>query len=313
MLKTTDANGRGRRAAGGLLTAAVLVCSLAPAADAGDKGALFSFKKRGCTTDGCDVPCVTGSCEAPVYAAPVYAAPAYPEAVYSAPPAMPVVTPGCDAGACITGGDSGGRWSRACGKDCAQGMKWHSEEWYEARAHLPPGERQYMHKGKPWLAEPRPCDIEEQPFWHKYHANKIWPYPYQCEDRSAVRTTLMATADRGWLNLTTLQAWHFDAETHTLNETGRKQLLYILNSVPREHRTAYVSAFDRPTAEARMASVQASVVDMAGPAEQIAVMPRAVAATGRPAVEVDRINRAALENMPPPVLAGSGGGLSTGQ
>lgn len=298
--------------------ALVAIAAFAPAADAGGRSALFSFGDKGCGDAGCgDTGCTavpraaTPACEAPATCVPA----ARPEPACAVPEQRLVLQPGCDA-PCVDGCDASG-----CGVGCGNGgcracrdraglFKRHSEAWYEAHAHLPPGERQHMHKGKPWLVEPRPCGIPEQPFWHKYHTNKTWPHPYNCVDRSAVRTTMHAHVDRGWLNMTTLQAYHFDAETHELNAAGRQQLQLILHNVPREYRTAYVAAFDRPTAEARMASVKAEVMDVAGPSEQVAVLPRATEAYGRPAVEVDRIHRAVLENMPMPVIgsAGAGGG-----
>ena len=300
------------------LVAVAALSSAASPADAGGRSALFSFGNKGCG-DGCgdtgctEVPCDRPpACEAP---ACVPAVQPRPEPACAVPEQRLVLQPGCDAPAGGCDADScdagcGGRGCAAC-RDRAGFFKWHNDAWYAAHAHLPPGERQHMKKGKPWLAEPRPCGIPEQPFWHKYHTNKTWPHPYNCADRGAVRTTMCAHVDRGWMNMTTLHAHHFDAETHELNGAGRRQLMQILHDVPREYRTAYVAAYDRPTAEARMASVKSQIMDLAGPAEQVAVLPRATMAYGRPATEVDFIHRSALQSMPAPVL-GSGGGAAGG-
>lgn len=307
MRKTWMKTGRG----------AVLVLAIAAGAStasAGGKSALFSFGKQPCG-DGCgdttcaETPCDTQARNAPVYSAPAAQPSCAGEARLELQPGceVPCVSDGCDSSSC--GGSCGGC---GCCKDRAGLFKWHNESWYAAQAHLPPGERQHIHKGKYWLVEPRPYGIPEQPFWHKYHTNKTWPHPYNCVDRGAVQTTMAATVDRGWLNMTTLHAYHFDAQTHELNTSGRQLLQQILHTVPQEYRTAYVAAYDRPTAEARMASVKAEVMDMAGPGEQLVVLPRATTVYGRPAVEVDHIHRAALENMPAPVIGSAGGSVSGG-
>ena len=287
----------------------------AGAAGAADRDALFCFGKKRAAT-ACDAPCDAPGCDTPCVTLRPGPPPAQPPVVVAAPPTGCDAPLTCEGFGCASVGcdgalDAGGR-CRACNKDCMKGVKWHSEEWYAMRAHLPPGERQKIKKGKFWLAEPRPCGIEEQPFWHKYHTNKTWPHPYNCQDRGTVRSALASMSERGWIDLCTLQAYHFDVATQELNDAGRTQLTQILHTVPREHRTAYVAAWDRPTAEARMAAVEAGIVDIAGAGERIAVLPRATDAYGRPAVEVEQINRAALQSMPAPVISAGGGATGGG-
>ena len=303
---------------------ALVAVSALSSADAGGRSALFSFGNKPCGDAGCDTGCTEVPCvQQPACEAPACVPAARPEPACAVPERRLVLQPGCDA-PCVDGCDADGCGGLGCGRggcgragcaacrDRAPLFKRHSDAWYAAHAHLPPGERQHMHKGKPWLVEPRPCGIPEQPFWHKYHTNKTWPHPYNCVDRSAVRTTMCAHVDRGWMNMTTLHAHHFNEQTHELNGAGRRQLMQILHDVPREYRTAYVAAYDRPTADARMASVKAQIMDMAGPAEQVAVLPRATMAYGRPATEVDFIHRSALQSMPAPVIGSAGGGAAGG-
>lgn len=211
----------------------------------------------------------------------------------------------CDGGSCQTGpclgGPTCGPGQCSCyGKGCG-GPKWHSEEWYAMRAHLPPGERPKCKHGKMTPVEPRP-NLPEQPYWHKYHSVKNWPHPYDCVDRNAVRGTLETMTNRGWVDVATLHPHHFDPQSQSLNAAGIAKVNYVLTGVPLQHRALYISDANRQMTQARVANVRAALVDIAGNADAMAVMPRTADNPARPAIEVERVNRARLEGMLPPVI-----------
>lgn len=113
----------------------------------------------------------------------------------------------------------------------------------------------------------------------------------------------------GWAQATTLCAYHFDEESHQLNDAGRVHLRWILENAPLDHRTVYVQAGPyAQISDARHAAVQNESTLIAGHgATQVVVQPMAV--PGRPANEVDAIRRTELQSMPRPRL----GLQSTGQ
>lgn len=113
----------------------------------------------------------------------------------------------------------------------------------------------------------------------------------------------------GWAQATTLCAYHFDEETHHLNDAGRNHLRWILQNAPMDSRTVFVQAGPYShISDARHAAVQNESTLIAGPgAAQVVVQPMNIA--GRPANEVDAIRRTELQSMPRPRL----GMQTTGQ
>ena len=164
-----------------------------------------------------------------------------------------------------------------------------SDEWYEMRASDPVGERQVYKFGKTWPVQPRPTGPKQ--LWvHKYHAQKYWPYPYQCSDRATVRAVWQAQVNNGWQTATTMYAYHFNAETQALNSAGLQHLQWILESAPVEQRQLYVQSMNDPSVnQMRVSNVQTAATNLAGADAITSVALRVTHAVGRPAEEVNWI------------------------
>ncbi len=190
-----------------------------------------------------------------------------------------------------------------------------AEFWYPKYDSLP-GSRVHYHSGKQWPLEPRPCAPSE-PCVHRYHTAHYWPDPYRWQDRGSVRAHFAAQADAGWLTSTTLYDQHFDAETQTLNDSGRVHLKWILLFAPPQRRLPWVQAGEGAEVnQARLDSAQAEAVALIGPnAPRICV--RICQPYGGSAQEVDLIRRSYLESLPVPRIGfqsqtGSSAGGSSG-
>lgn len=199
-----------------------------------------------------------------------------------------------------------------------------TEEWYQSRVDDPPGARQIYKHGKYWPPYPRPQG-RKQTFWHAYHTAHYWPYPYNCQDRMDVTNLLEAQSMAGWAAATTLHDYHFDADTQQLTEAGESQLMWVLNSIPSQYRTVYVS--QGRTAEMgqlRVAQTEKFLRETGSPNIPPIVVKYEVF-NGRPANEVDRLRTLELQSIPRPRLfligassrsggggAAAGGGGGTG-
>jgi hypothetical protein len=186
--------------------------------------------------------------------------------------------------------------------------------WFNSNRDTPPGSRQKVHSGKVWPLEARPCGPNE-PLVHQYHTSHYWPDPFRWKDREIVRGTIAAQRDNGWITATTLYEQHFDDETQTLNDAGRRHLRWILLHTPADRRMAWVQAgYDDSISQVRLASVQAEATRIAGP-QCAPVMLRVSQPHGRNAQEVDLINRAYIGGLPSPHLpipVTGGGGQAGG-
>jgi len=192
------------------------------------------------------------------------------------------------------------------------GLRRGTPEYYEARAALPPGQRQEYKYGKMWPVRPRPTG-PAQPLVHKYHSAHYWPWPYVCEDRAAVLAVCETQTYNGWLAATTFYDYHFDPVTHDLNSAGRQHLRWILTATPEQYREAHVALSGPADANAaRLKSVEAELANLVGPGQGIPVLPTVADPLGRPADEVQKIFSDALTNQLPPTITytpvGSSGG-----
>lgn len=196
----------------------------------------------------------------------------------------------------------------------SNGPKRGSEEWYAMHAEDPVGDRQVYQYGKFWPPRPRPTG-EKQLYMHRYHAAKYWPHPYVCSDREAVRSVWQAQTNNGWEMATTLYEYHFDPETNGLNQAGEKQVRWILQSAPTEHRRIYVQSMNDPAMnQTRVATVQSTIAGLAGTDAMPPVLTRVTHPAGRSAEEVNWIYEQELELRTPPAItyqsvqSGGGGG-----
>ncbi len=177
--------------------------------------------------------------------------------------------------------------------------KW--TRWFTSKGTYPTGSRQVCKHGKLWPPYPRPIGPKE-PFMHKYHRAHYWPYPYICDDRSAVRQVCDQQTTNGWANYTTLYDFHFDAETQELNQAGRMKLQWITRYCPAKYRLAYVAiGMSEQDSEIRLANVQAAAAAMAfGDLCEVPVSLRIAQSVGTPADEVFLIRGSYLLSTPVP-------------
>lgn len=199
-----------------------------------------------------------------------------------------------------------------------EGVRKHSDEYYEMRACEPIGERQKCHHGKMWPPYPRPAG-DPLPMIHRYHASKYWPYPYSGMDEAEVRAVIATQIMNGWEACTTLYDYHFDPVTHELNSSGQAHLVWIMSNVPVEHRKVSIATAMEPGKNnLRMAYVQAATARLVGSDQSLPIVLRVATPPGRPAQEVDAIFKARMEKMESPVIpfsvqpTGTGGASSGG-
>ena len=173
--------------------------------------------------------------------------------------------------------------------------KW-SEEWYAMYSDQTVGRRQKFKKGKVWPPQPRPIG-EELPFWHKFHAAHYWPHPYSGQDENFINALQEQQVSNGWVNATTLYDYHFEPETQVLNHSGQMRLRWIIESAPEHRRVAFTqTGFNKEISNVRLQNVQLAAVEMVGEENIPPIMLRVTSPVGRPAAEIDFINRRLSRN-----------------
>ncbi|MDB5347351.1 MAG: hypothetical protein JWP89_5728 [Schlesneria sp.] len=196
-----------------------------------------------------------------------------------------------------------------------------TQAWYEERSNDPPGSRQIYKDGKYWPPYPR-VQGPKQPFVQAYHSAHYWPHPYNCQDRADVTNLLEAQSGAGWAEATTLHDYHFDGDTQQLTDAGRSHLIWVLNTVPMQYRTVYVSqGVTAEMGQIRVATAQ-KFMQETGATNIPPIVAKYELFNGRPANEVDRIRTLELQSIPRPRLfligiagrqgGGGGGGVSGG-
>ena len=199
----------------------------------------------------------------------------------------------------------------ATGKGC--GNNGWCGEADEADAQGPVGARQKEHHGLLWPPYPRPVG-ERMEFWQIFHHAHYWPYPYNCQDRDYVRSFSALQVAKGWTAQTTLYDYHFDPDTHQLNQSGRLMLAWILGNAPPEHRKVYVqTASSEYASQQRLAHVQEEVNKLTDELQAPTVALRLTEPLGRPAVEADMIRRNELDTMLPPRITYEAPPTGTGE
>ncbi|VAX42005.1 hypothetical protein MNBD_PLANCTO02-547 [hydrothermal vent metagenome] len=187
------------------------------------------------------------------------------------------------------------------GEECGP-EKW-SEEWYAMHSDMPVGRRQVHKKGKVWPPYARPTG-EELPFWHKFHAAHYWPHPYSSQDEEFVNSFQEQQVSNGWVNATTLYDYHFELESQKLNHSGKLRLRWILQEVPENRRVAFTQiGRNKDISNIRLQNVQLAAIEMMGEEHLPPIMLRTTSPSGRPAAEIDFINRRYMETMLDPHIA----------
>lgn len=148
--------------------------------------------------------------------------------------------------------------------------------------------------------------LDEQAHYIKsgYRQNRMWPWPYVCADRIAVREPFCMMVSNGWRRQNLLGAHHFDVTSHQLTSAGELRVRWIMTQAPAERRTIFIERDVDPTVTAeRLATARAYVSQVGTPDGQLAqVVESHLISEGRPASVVDATNVRFQESMPPPVL-----------
>jgi hypothetical protein len=159
------------------------------------------------------------------------------------------------------------------------------------------------------------CDDTAMYVKQGYHANAMWPWPYVCPDRIAVREPFCIMVNNGWRRQNLLGSHHFNPETNQLNAAGQLRVQWTMTQAPADRRSIFVErTLDPNVNNQRMAAVQeyATLVAIDGRAPQVAQT--YIVSEGRPATLVDFTNTKFQQSMPLPVLpAAQPTGSSTAQ
>jgi hypothetical protein len=136
-----------------------------------------------------------------------------------------------------------------------------------------------------------------------YRANVVWPWPYVCPDRLAVREPFAMMVDNGWRRQNLLGSHHFDPQKGTLTTAGELKVHWIMTQAPPERRSIFIersldSAVTAQRIDAAREYAARVVVDGATPT----VSDTHLVSEGRPAAAVDAIYVRFHESMQPPVL-----------
>ena len=136
-----------------------------------------------------------------------------------------------------------------------------------------------------------------------YYANKMWPWPYQCADRAAVREPFCIMVNNGWRRQNLLGEHHFNPETNQLTTAGELRVQWILTQTPPDRRQIFVERTLSHTADAaRLAVVRDYGTKVSMDGITPFVEETYLASEGRPAAVVDATNVKFMQAMPVPVL-----------
>jgi hypothetical protein len=147
-----------------------------------------------------------------------------------------------------------------------------------------------------------------------YHTNDLWPWPYICPDRAAVREPFAIMVNNGWRRQNLLGPHHFDPQKGTLTTAGELKVHWIMTQAPPERRGIFVersldAAVTAQRVEAAREYAARVVIDGATPT----VSDTHLVSEGRPAATVDATYVRFHESMQPPVLPPPGGASSLSQ
>ena len=138
---------------------------------------------------------------------------------------------------------------------------------------------------------------------HGYRANKMWPWPYVCPDRIAVREPFCIMVSNGWRRQNLLGPHHFNPNTNQLTTAGELRVQWILTQAPPERRNIFVERTLNQEANAeRLAAVRDYGIKVSTDGREPLVAETTLMSEGRPASVVDATNVKFQQAMPAPVL-----------
>src|SRR5262245_58737616 len=136
-----------------------------------------------------------------------------------------------------------------------------------------------------------------------YHANQMWPWPYQGPDRIAVREPFCLMVNNGWRRQNLLGAHHFNPDTNQLTTAGELRLQSIMTQTPIDRRNIFIErTLNVDTNAARLAAVREYATKVSTDGRMPQVEETYLVSEGRPAAVVDATNVKFMQAMPAPVL-----------
>jgi len=136
-----------------------------------------------------------------------------------------------------------------------------------------------------------------------YHRNELWPWPYICPDRVAVREPFCIMVNNGWRRQNLLGPHHFNARANELTTAGELRVHWIMTQAPPERRQIFIErALVADVTQQRLATAREYAAQVALDGQLPQVMETHLVSEGRPASVVDSVNVRFQESMPPPML-----------
>lgn len=136
-----------------------------------------------------------------------------------------------------------------------------------------------------------------------YRRNVLWPWPYVCPDRVAVREPFAIMVTNGWRRQNLLGSHYFDPVTQQLTTAGELHVRWVLTQAPPERRQLFIERSIDPAVTAERVAATRQYASLVSPDGQMPpIYETNLMAEGRPATMVDMTNVRFMENMPVPVL-----------
>ena len=149
---------------------------------------------------------------------------------------------------------------------------------------------------------------------HGYRVNKVWPWPYVCADRVAVREPFCMMINNGWRRQNLLGPHHFTANADKLTTAGELRVRWIMTQAPNQHRTIFIERDIDPSVTAqRLATARDYATNVSTDGQVAQVVETYLISEGRPASVVDATNVRFQESLPPPALPASSGNALSGE
>lgn len=143
-----------------------------------------------------------------------------------------------------------------------------------------------------------------------YRQNKVWPWPYVCADRLAVREPFCVMVNNGWRRQNLLGPHHFTENSAQLTTAGELRVRWIMTQAPGERRTIFIERDVDPAVTASRLATARNYASQVSTDGQIAqVVETHLISEGRPAAVVDATNVRFQESLPPPALPAATVGL----
>ncbi len=147
-----------------------------------------------------------------------------------------------------------------------------------------------------------------------YRVNSVWPWPYVCPDRVAVREPFALMVDNGWRRQNLLGPHHFDPAKNTLTTAGELKVHWIMTQEPPERRQIFVErSLEANVTAQRIEAARQYAAQIANDGRTPLVSDTFIVSEGRPAAAVDATYTRFNESLPTPVLPPVGASSSTGQ